>query len=86
MTPTVCIVQAVIVFSHVVGASLHWDGVPSAGPFFRPILSVSRDVPLFICLSPPSVFYLGLLFALRSHDRFKASHWSTLLPYPLVLL
>ena len=30
------------------------------------------------CVSAPlGAFFLGLLLALRSHDQFKASHWST---------
>ena len=34
------------------------------------------DVPF------PCNFFRGLSLALRSHDQFGASHWSTLLPYP----
>ena len=60
----------------------------------RPILSVSRDVRIYIniCvyMSPPSGFFLqGLLLALRSNIQFKASHcigqpsFPTYLPCPL---
>ena len=35
----------------------------------------------FVCLSPSYAIFLGLLLALRSHDQFEASHWSTPPPY-----
>ena len=36
---------------------------------------------IYIYMSPSHVIFLGLSLALRSHDQFEASHWSTLLPY-----
>ena len=54
-----------------------------------PIPSSSRDVCLSVCLSvcvcvsddQSQRIFLGLTLTLRSHDQFKASHWSTLLRY-----
>ena len=37
----------------------------------RPILSGSRDVRLYICLSP-----FHVIFFEASHDQIPASHWS----------
>ena len=49
------------------------------GGFF---LLVAMSVCLSVCLSVPFPcnIFKGLSLALRSHDQFKASHWSTLLP------
>ena len=46
-----------------------------------PILSVSCNYPFRMCLyiCPLQMYFL----AIRSYDQFKASHWSTLLPYLL---
>ena len=40
------------------------------------------SVCLFVCLRHWVQLYLGLSLALRSHDQFQASHWSSLPPYP----
>ena len=45
-----------------------------------PSRSSSHNVHVYIC-PLPAYFFQGLSLALRSHDQFKASHWSTLLPY-----
>ena len=54
----------------------------------RPLWSSSRDVSLCMYVSVPSqrYFFRGLSLALRSHDQFEASHWSTLLPYHMVVV
>ena len=50
----------------------------------RPIRSYNWDVCLYVYVYVPFQcnFFQGLSLALRSHDQFKASHWSTLLPHP----
>ena len=43
----------------------------------------------FVCLNvvPSQLnFFRGLSLALRSHDQIPASHWSTLLPYHMVVV
>ena len=37
---------------------------------------------MYLFVPSPCYFFWGLSLVLRSHDQFKASHWSTLLPYP----
>ena len=48
----------------------------------RLILSSSRNVHVYIYLSirPLPMHFLGLSLALRSHNLFQASHWSTFFP------
>ena len=38
---------------------------------------------MYVCyiLNPPHGIFLGLLLALRLHDQFQASHWSSLPPF-----
>ena len=38
------------------------------------IYTVSHRVAMSMHVSPPSVFFLGLSLAFRSHDQFEASH------------
>ena len=42
------------------------------------------SVFISVCLAVPfpCYFFSGLLMALRSHDQFKASDWSTIPPTP----
>ena len=51
-----------------------------------PSWSSSCNVHISIYLYVPfqCKFFLGLSLALRSHDQFQASHWSTLLPPPVL--
>ena len=50
------------------------------GRFFHRV-AMSVYIYIYICICPlPMGFFWGLSLALRSHDQFKASHWSTLLP------
>ena len=67
-------------------SSLKWFSSPyfqSIGPLGQCFHRVAMSVCLPFCVSDPFSCYLfwGLSLALRSHDQFKASHWSTLLHY-----
>ena len=65
------------------------EGTPyGSGPIFSPTRPSgpswfsSREVHIFIhffylYIPFPCNFFRGLLLALRSHDKFQASHWST---------
>ena len=60
-------------FSELCHSSFHW-----IGPTNSVIESQCSSVVLWFCGSAPSgAFFLGLSLALRSHDEFQASHWSS---------
>ena len=56
----------------------------SIDPLSRCFHRVAMSVFISVCLSIPfpCYFFSGLLMALRSHDQFKASDWSTIPPHP----
>ena len=45
------------------------------GPKARPSHGIDVCVCMYVCLSVPHIFFLGLSLALRSHDQIPASHW-----------
>ena len=47
------------------------------GPLGLVGLVVAESVSVFVCCPLPMRLFLGLSLALRSHDQFKASDWST---------
>ena len=64
-------------------------GFHRIGPLGRFDLVVAMSVVcifLYLFVPFPCDIFRGLSLALRSHDQIPASHWSTLLPYHMVVV